>query len=146
MIKKMMVAYDGSATAKGAFQYALDLAKHYNAQIHVLSVVRLPEPPEEVETKAVLESGTEHYKEQFTQLRHQAKAVGLTLEAHVVSGHPAEQILHWAHEHQVDTIVMGHQTRSTLGRWLLGSQTDRVVDHAQCNVIVVKHDRHASPE
>lgn len=144
MIKKMLVAYDGSASSKEAFHFALDLAKQYKAQVHVLSVVRLPEPPEEVETKAALESGTEHYKHQFTDLRHQAKESGLALDTHIVSGHPAEQILHWAHENQVDTIVMGHQTRSTLGRWLLGSQTDRVVDHAQCNVIVVKHARDAA--
>ena len=140
MIKKILVAYDVSATAKRAFQFSLDLAKHYNAQIHVLSVVRLPEPPEEVETKAALESGQEHFKEQFAQLRHKAKAAKSNIETHIASGHPAEQILHWAHENGIDTIIMGHQTRSTMGRWLLGSQTDRVVDHAECNVIVVKHD------
>jgi nucleotide-binding universal stress UspA family protein len=137
-MKNMMVAYDGSFTAKAAFDFALDLAKKYGAQIHVLSVARLPEPPTEVETEAVIENASERFKHEFAELRKKARETGLNVETHIVSGHPAEQILHWAHEHKIDTIVMGHQTRSTLGRWLLGSQTDRVVDHAECNVIVVK--------
>jgi len=144
MIKKMLVAYDGSPTAKTAFAFALDMAKKYEAHIQVLAVARIPDPPTEVEVGAQLEYAIEHYKHEFELMRGQAKEAGIVIETHVVSGHPAEQILHRAEQMHVDIIVMGHQTRSTLGRWIAGSVADRVVDHAQCTVIVVKHDRHAS--
>ena len=140
MIKKILVPYNGSAEAKSAFNFALDLAQKYQTAIQILAVATLPDPPGEVETAAILENATDYYKHQFTELRHRAKEAGLNLDTHIVSGHAAEQIIHFAEKNNFDVIVMGHQSRSKLGRWLIGSVTDRVVDHAPCTVIVVKRN------
>lgn len=141
MIKKLLVAFDGSAESNAAFNFALDLAKTYKAELDIVSVVRLPEPPMEVETEAFLENGTSHYKHLFNELHKKAKAADVSIRTSVVTGHPAEQILHYADQEQSDVLVMGHQTRkSKLGKWLTGSVTDKVVDHAPCTVIVVKRE------
>jgi nucleotide-binding universal stress UspA family protein len=140
MIKKMLVPYNGEEQADAAFNFALDLAKVYGSELHVLSVIQLPEPPTEVETEAILESSTAHYESLFGCLNKKAQEAGVKISTKVVNGHAQDQILNEAEKGGFDVIVMGHQTRSNLGKWLLGSVTDRVVDHAQCTVIVVKKD------
>ncbi len=62
MTKHFLVACDGSAPAERAFDFALTLAGALKADVYVLAVARPPEPPDEVETEAVLENATEHFE------------------------------------------------------------------------------------
>lgn len=142
MIKKILVAYDGSNESHSAFLFGLDMAKKFEADLEVLSVVRVLEPPEDVETRDNLERGREHYEKFFKQLRHEAKELGLHIKTEVALGHPAEQIIRWAEKNQINVIVMGHQTKNTFGRWLLGSTPDKVVHHAPCTVTIVKNNHY----
>ncbi len=143
MIKKILVAYDGSNGSHSAFLFGLDMAKKFEANLEVLSVVRVLEPPEDVETIDNLERGREHYEKFFTLLRNEAKEKDVPIRTEVALGHPAEQIIHWAGKNNVDLIVMGHQTKKSFGIWLLGSVPDRVVHHAPCSVIIVKNDHYS---
>ena len=140
MIQRILVPYNGVASADAAFNFALGFAKTYNSPVYVLAVIQLAEPPMEVETEATIENSTKHYHKLFGELHKKAQAVGVTVHASVVTGHPEEQILMKAEKENIDVIVMGHQTRGKFGRWFIGSVTDRVVDHAQCTVIVVKRE------
>ncbi|CCB85957.1 MULTISPECIES: universal stress protein [Parachlamydia] len=143
MIKKILVAYDGEQS-HSAFLFGLDMAKKFDAEIEILSIVRILEPPEDVETRDNLEKGKDHYEKFFKLLRHEARSHGLRIKTEIALGHPAEQIIHWAEKKKVDVIILGPQTKNTLGQWLLGSIPDRVVHHAPCTVIVVKPDHHKS--
>ena len=138
MIKKLLVAYDGSEQAGKAFDFALDIASKHSADIIVLSVVRPPEPPEAVEMEAVLESATDYYEEQFTALKEKARDQGIVPRFEVRVGHPADQIVHRANEESVDMIVMGHRGKSLVQRWLLGSVSKRVLSYAHCTVSIVR--------
>jgi len=140
MIQRILVPYNGAASADAAFNFALGLAKTYNSPVYVLAVIQLAEPPMEVETEAIIENSTQHYQKLFGELHKKAQAAGVTVHASVVTGHPEEQILMKAEKEHIDVIIMGHQTRGKFGRWFIGSVTDRVVDHAQCTVIVVKRE------
>ena len=143
MIKKILVAYDGSEESHSAFLFGLDMAKKFEAELEVLSVVRVLEPPEEVETRDNLERGREHYEKFFKHLRQEANERSIHIKTEVALGHPAEQIIRWAEKHHVNIIVMGHQTKNTFGRWLLGSTPDKVVHHAPCTVTIVKNNHYA---
>ncbi len=107
MIHKLLIAYDGSDSAKAAFDFALDLAEKYGAELHVLAVARPPEFGAEVETE-------------------------------VVVGHPAESIVLYAEDHDIDHIVLGHRGHSLFERWLLGSVARQVIAYAHCTVTVVR--------
>jgi len=54
MIRKILLAYDGSEPAAKAFRFSADLAKRYGAELHVLTVAQTPEFGDEVETEAVI--------------------------------------------------------------------------------------------
>jgi len=64
---------------------------------------------------------------------------GLVVDAMVAEGIPAEVIVREAEERQVDLIAMGTHGRSGLAHLLLGSTAERVVQHAGCPVLTVRH-------
>ncbi len=66
---------------------------------------------------------------------------GFDVEAVIERGDPAEVVIALAAEREVDVIAIGTHARSPLRRFLLGSTTLRVVEHAPCPVLTV----HAGP-
>jgi nucleotide-binding universal stress UspA family protein len=138
MITKILAAYDGSEPAGHAYRFALDLAKRYGADLLVLAVASPPEPPEDIETEAVLENAEAHYKELFDVLKAQAAKEGLEPRFEVAEGHPANQIVYRAERDGVDLIVVGHRGKGFFERLLVGSVSKQVVTHAYCPVLVVR--------
>jgi nucleotide-binding universal stress UspA family protein len=63
---------------------------------------------------------------------------GFTAEAVCLPGKPAEEIMKVAAKHHADLIVMGAQGLGAMARFLLGSVSTRVVQHATCSVLVVR--------
>lgn len=138
MIRTVLVAYDASEQAGRAFDFALDLAGRYGAEVLVLAVARPPEPPVAVETAAVLEHATQYYEKHFVQLREKAGQAGIPARFEVRSGHPAEQIILLATEAGADMVVMGHRGKTLVQKWMLGSVCRRVLNYAHCTVSVVR--------
>ena len=134
----ILVGHDGSRDAETAFEDALDLAALARARLSVVSIASPPEPPTEVETQAAIELATRHYEELFDGLRRQAQERNVTLETHVLIGHPADQILKAAARYGADMIVVGHRGRSVIRDWVSGSTSRRVFTHATCPVLVVR--------
>jgi nucleotide-binding universal stress UspA family protein len=138
MNSRILCAYDGSAAAEKAFDYAVALAAAFRGDLHILAVAQPPEPPDDVETEALLESARERFETQFAALRTRATAAGVTPGFEVSVGHPAEQILYHADALHADQIVMGHRGKSTVERWLMGSISKRIISYASCSVTVVR--------
>jgi nucleotide-binding universal stress UspA family protein len=136
MIRKLLIAYDGSDSAKAAFKLAMDLAGKYGAELHVLAVARPPEFGDEVETEAIIESSRRHYAEVLEPLKTQVG--NLTAHFEIKVGHPAESIVLYAEDHGIDHIVVGHRGHSLFERLLLGSVGRQVIAYAPCTVTVVR--------
>ncbi|MGO8755926.1 MAG: universal stress protein [Gallionellaceae bacterium] len=136
MIRKLLIAYDGSNPAKAALDFAIDLAGKYGAELHVLAVARPPEFGDEVETEAIIESSRRHYAEVLEPLKTQVG--NLTAHFEIKVGHPAESIVLYAEDHGIDHIVVGHRGHSLFERWLLGSVGRQVIAYAPCTVTVVR--------
>ena len=63
---------------------------------------------------------------------------GFTAEPYCYRGNPAEEIMKAASQQQPDLIVMGAQGHGVIARFLLGSVSTRVVQHANSSVLVVR--------
>lgn len=138
MFAKILVAHDSSPTADKAFRMALDLAAKYGAELHAVSVVRLPEFGEDVESAAMVEAGREHYNKLGQRLRDEAGGRQVPLHFRTLIGHPAEQVVAEAQKLEADLIVLGHRGKSLIERWLTGSTTKQVMGYAHCAVLVVR--------
>jgi nucleotide-binding universal stress UspA family protein len=138
MNSKILCAFDGSSAAEKAFDYAMALAAAFRGKLIVLAVAQPPEPSEDVETEALLESAQEHFEEQFATMRARTAATSVIPQFDVSVGHPAEQILYHADKLDVDHIVLGHRGKNRFQRWLMGSVSHRVISYATCNVTIVR--------
>jgi nucleotide-binding universal stress UspA family protein len=135
--QRILVAFDASPHAEHALNVALSMAEDMKAKLFVLAVIRPPELAESAEFNAVLDEGRERYESSFVPIRERAKQKGIDLETDVVVGHPAEQILHRADTIQASLIVMGKRSHTILHRWMLGSNSERVLKYAHCPVMIV---------
>jgi nucleotide-binding universal stress UspA family protein len=136
-IQRILVAFDASPHAEHALDVALSMAGDMRAKLYVVSIIRPPEPAESAEFNAVLEDGRERYERSFAPLRERAKQKNIELETEIVVGHPAEQIIHKADTIQASLIVMGKRSHTILHRWMLGSNSERVLRYAHCPVMIV---------
>jgi nucleotide-binding universal stress UspA family protein len=135
--QRILVAFDASPHAEHALDVALSMAADMKAKLFVLSVIRPPEPAESAEFNAVLEDMRERYQRSFAPIRERARQKEIELETEIVVGHPAEQIIHRADTIQASLIVMGKRSHTILHRWMLGSNSERVLKYAHCPVMIV---------
>lgn len=138
MIRNILLGYDGSESANMALDFAVNLARTFNAQLHVLAVARPPEFGDEVETQAA----TEHSRQRSHQVLRTAHAklanAPFNVHCQVAVGHPAEQIVRYAEANGIDHIVVGHRGHTLFERWLIGSVARQVIAYAHCAVTVVR--------
>jgi nucleotide-binding universal stress UspA family protein len=135
--QRILVAYDASPHAEHAMDVALSMAGDMKAKLFVVSVIRPPEPADSAEFHAVIDDGREKFERSFISIRERAKQRDIELETDIVVGHPAEQIIHKAETMQASVIVMGKRSHTVLHRWMIGSNSERVLGYAHCPVMIV---------
>ncbi len=64
--------------------------------------------------------------------------MGERVETRYLKGDIAREILDCAKREQVDLIVMGSKNRGVFSRTLLGSVSNKVVNHSEVSVLIVK--------
>jgi nucleotide-binding universal stress UspA family protein len=70
----------------------------------------------------------------------EAEDEGVEVETHAREGDPAEAIIEVANEQQADLIVVGNRGLTGIRRFLLGSVSSKVSEHAPCSVMIVRPD------
>lgn len=141
MLKKVLVAFDGSTQSYKAFDYALELFKLCPGaaqDLTVLSVAQPPEPIDIVEVDAIIDNATQHYEKLHKDLKEKAKESSIGINTEITIGHPADQIIRYAAENKCDMVIMGQRGKSKIESWLLGSVSKRVASYSPCTVTIVK--------
>ncbi|WP_415890779.1 universal stress protein [Neptuniibacter sp. SY11_33] len=73
---------------------------------------------------------------------------GLSIESDmvdIIKGEADLTISNYAKHNKIDVVVMGGVARTILDRLLVGSTTEHVVDHVDCDVLIVKHPDFVCP-
>ncbi|MBC3875965.1 bifunctional serine/threonine-protein kinase/universal stress protein [Undibacterium flavidum] len=93
---------------------------------------------------AMVQNGQNMHVKQLVELKHWARPLQVRndkITFHVLEAHdPAAAIIDYAHNNNVDQIIIGSRGSSTLRRYL-GSVSAQVVAEAECTVTVVKQRR-----
>jgi nucleotide-binding universal stress UspA family protein len=141
-IEEIMVPVDGSDSALRAARFAVNLAAAMGAKVKLFHV--LPAASVELVGMAGMERadieklGQSSGERVFARIREELDAGQAgNLEQAVALGEPAEEILAYAEQHPATLVVMGRRGLSRMQSLMLGSVSDRVLQHARCPVTVV---------
>ncbi len=144
-LKRILVPVDFSDCSRAALEYAIDLAQHFGASLHVLHVWT---PPRYMTSDVVLQTSGQS----LTSVLYYARAKAskemehflaecqrgdATIKGWIDIGEPSQTILEVAKEAGYDLIVMGTHGRTALSRLLMGSVAERVVRQAHSPVLTI---------
>ncbi|MBE9501659.1 MAG: universal stress protein [Chloroflexi bacterium] len=142
MYKKMLVPVDGSELAEAVIPYSKELAGRLDLDLVFLHVYGpaesefLPIHRAYVERLAEIARRQSQEVQQRTGIQPGGKAVEARGE--VAVGHPAEEILNYADENDIDLILIATHGRSGITRWAIGSVADAVVSASKVPVWLVR--------
>ena len=160
---------DFSAPAQHALCNALEEATHHQAQLTLLHVLHphhttdvhyIKGAPENRQGYGVYAGGTlplpalppmetvrrDYIEEATVQLRDLIPdSFTSPWHVRVATGDPADAIVRMAQEIGADLIIMGTHGRTGLPHILLGSVAEKVVRHAFCPVLTIKHSQPVAP-
>jgi nucleotide-binding universal stress UspA family protein len=139
MLSSIVVGTDGSDTAEEAVRQAADLARRFDARLHIVCAST---PVAAKVLAAAPMAGAWDIGPDVISEEVLAKAGSLvadaSFETHAYTGEAADAILQVAEDQNADLIVVGNKGMKGAGRFLLGSVPNKVSHHAPCSVYIVR--------
>ena len=143
----ILAAHDGSDHAISALELASDIASKYEATLHLLNSIEYARLPDGLRRLAASENieGSEarihHVIAERILETGRARALEMgakDVKTVVRNGDPAQQIVEYAKEADIDMIVMGCRGLSEIEGLLLGSVSHKVNQLAPCTCVTVR--------
>jgi nucleotide-binding universal stress UspA family protein len=142
VFQRILVGYDGSENARRALTRAVELAKQSKGELRIVVVADTMSYAAYAGGgmyKRFNEQTKENAENSASEALETAKAAGLKdVFASDEEGQPADMILTLATEYKVDLVVVGRRGMRGVERFLMGSVSTAVINHAKCDVLVVK--------
>lgn len=168
MVKKILVALDGSVQSKNALQHATEMCQKFDAQLNLVNVLdtgHVPEElvhmaevehiiePEDVTADVPLAAAPHGYRQSFLDDKmhaiisekiiedavREAGRKGIKgINTFIERGDPADRILAIAERTGADMIVMGSRGIGPLKALLVGSVSQKVHALCKCTLTCMK--------
>jgi len=138
-LNRLLVAYDASTDADLALNFGLSLAQECQAEIHLLHVIsdlQKADQPEVAWSNAERDSSYEIAADRLRRAIPKEALLWCKIVTPVSCGQPANEILAYARQHEIDLICMGASGQGSGLDKLFGSTVDRVLRQAPCPVLV----------
>jgi nucleotide-binding universal stress UspA family protein len=138
VLKYTLVGYDGSDTARRAFQFAVELARISGGRVRVVSVLQVAEAGPNASAVMMADASSDrsrHLLEELTALVPDAHEL---IDVDIALGSPGDVLINQVRQHGIDHVVIGHTERGTLARWLLGSVSVDILANAHVPVTVIR--------
>lgn len=148
--KRILVPYDDSKYSQKALDEAIEIAKKFDSDLTLLSVIDTVSvaPQNLYKTGAVIGAKklTKYLKKAFSKidlkLRDKVihcKESDVNADYEIVTGSPANVILQFAKKRNIDLIVMGSQGLVGISKIkALGSVSRKVSEKAPCPVLIIR--------
>jgi nucleotide-binding universal stress UspA family protein len=148
-MKRILIPVDFSPFSLHALRYGCALARHNGADVYLLHVVQ-DITPISVGGDGIVASAAADYVDQvktsaeeaLVQVPPRSWIDGLTVRRQTEIGSPWNRIVEFATSHDIDLICLGTHGRGGMSRLVLGSVSEKVVQHAPCQVLVVRRHEH----
>ncbi|WP_339106394.1 universal stress protein [Haloterrigena salinisoli] len=137
MYQNILLATDGSESARQATDHAIELADQLGAKLHLLSVSE--DGPQATDKQDEMRTDHEAEASQAVEeAERSASSRGVDTSTVVRHGVPQEQIVDVAETNAIDLIVMGTHGREGLDHLVTGSVAEEVVRNATVPVVTVR--------
>ncbi len=142
-IEKILFPTDFMEGSKKAIAYAVDLARKYNAALHIIHVIHdvtqatglyVPHTAINELFKSMEEEANKQIERDY--LEETRGLENITFK--VLRGIPYEEIINYAKQEGIDLIVITSHGRKGLDRLFFGSTAEKVVKNAECAVLAVR--------
>jgi nucleotide-binding universal stress UspA family protein len=137
LVRKILVPLDGSRVGEAALPHAEALARKLGAE---LVLFHAAEPAPWPMIKARDENGVKIASAYLDDIVEKIQKQGLLVTSHLVTGYPAEEIINYVETNAIDLIAISTHGRSGVGRWAIGSVTDKLL-YAGNTPILVEHSK-----
>lgn len=141
----ILIATDDSESARKAIDSAIKIAKLNNAKVYAIHVivpgeiaVTQHDPRDPGWKKQMKENFEAQGREATAYARNAGKTANVIVEPVVLEGNPADEIVNFAENNNIDLVIMGTLGKTGIKRFLLGSVTENVVRHSKKPVLVIK--------
>ena len=142
-LKRILVPIDFSKISQKALEYAVPLAKQFEAKITLLHVIEpLPYPMDLTYVSMGESFPIEPLEKELNTLAKKTIEPQLLKEVIVQVGTAFEVIINVARDCEADLIVITTHGHTGLKHVFMGSTAERVVRHASCPVFVVRKCEH----
>jgi len=156
---RILIAYDGSDCAEAALDDLTQAGLPETAEAIVMSITEIWLPPPPVSSYEIVEQAMSVHvpadlKKVYVKGSHAVKKAKALAErgvarvsaafpkwkvkAEAIYGSPAWELVFKADQWKPDLVVVGSHGRSALGRFVLGSVSQRVVTEARCSVRIAR--------
>ncbi|MDH5527278.1 MAG: universal stress protein [Nitrospirota bacterium] len=143
--ERILFPTDFSDHAAHAQKYAVDLARQYKADLHVIHVVQLFSYVVDfgMDNSVQYEAVHNTLQKMMDELLESLADEPFSVTAELVQGSPITEIVRAARDDNSDLIVLGTHGRTALEHALLGSVAEKVVRKAPCPVLTVRMPGHS---
>jgi nucleotide-binding universal stress UspA family protein len=138
-ISKILVATDFSEVSDRALDYAIALARRYDARIYLTHVVT-PDPFQFAEpqlAQATYEKVRQAAEEGITDILISGKLRGIPHEVLMEEGNVWQTLEQLIAKHEIDLVVTGTHGRGKVQKLLIGSTAEEIFRQADCAVLTV---------
>lgn len=138
--QKILCPVDFFKTSNRAFEYALKLATHYGADLHLLHAVSAIIPAAygaPISAEDLTADLEKESKRQLAGLKARATKAGVTVTTEVAIGDIDVQILRVIKKRKSDLVVMGSHGRRGFERFMIGSTTERMIRLSPVPILIV---------
>jgi nucleotide-binding universal stress UspA family protein len=149
-IAKVLLPIDFSERSAGGAHYARALARQFGSEVTVMHVMPIPDYAVGGVEVGVAPLG-EYYANRREHVENALRSFiaaefpGLNTHAVLLEGDPARRIVQYAHNENIDLVVMPTHGYGPFRRFILGSVTAKVLHDADCPVWTGVHLAESPP-
>lgn len=139
LLSKILVTTDFSEVSDHALDYAISLAKRYDARIYLAHVIT-PDPFQFAEpqlAQATYEKVRQAAEEGITDILISGKLRGVPHEVLLEEGNVWPTLEKLIVDHEIDLVVVGTHGRGKVQKLLIGSVAEEIFRQADCAVLTV---------
>lgn len=142
-MRRILIATDGSAAAREAVAFGVELAAEREAEltfVHVVPALDILRATGFGVGGAFPREPSERERALLAEAAEVAARQGLGATTVLLTGHTVDEIVAYADSHDVDLIVLGSRGRGALAGALLGSVSRDVLGESKRPVLIVRSE------